>query len=421
MIDIDRLSNGIQTIIEPIPHVRSVAMGIYVQCGSAYEDQENNGISHMIEHMLFKGTANHTAKELAIKTTLLGDDVNAFTSKELTCYYAKVIDEKLPELIELFGDMFCNSLFAEEDLMREKSVIYDEIDMYEDSPEDLVQEQFQRVVWKDHPLGYIISGTKENVERITGADLREYYKKNYTGDRILISIAGNVTVGTVKEMLEKQFHCIPASHSQTIRTFHVPEYRPAKQSFSKETEQVHLCVGLPGVSYRSEHYYTLSILNSIFGGSSCSRLFQQIREDKGLCYTIFSYLSCYLGTGTFQIYSAMGEEDVEEVYSGIYRIFKELKSAKVTSEEIGQTMAQIRSELILAQENTNSRMDQNARNMLYHGRMITMEETIAQYEKVSREAIMDYMNSYMKEDQLSMTIVGDFEDRPSLQRIYDGL
>lgn len=409
MIDIDRLSNGIQTIIEPISHVRSVALGIYVTCGSAHENQENNGIAHMIEHMLFKGTKNKTAKELAIQTTLLGDDINAFTSKELTCYYAKVLDENLPDLIELFGDMFCHSLFSEEDLQRERSVILDEIDMYEDSPEDLVQEQFQKIVWKDHPLGYIISGTKENVNRITGQDLLQYYQQNYTSDRIIISVAGHVEIQEVKELLEQHFHEIRPADNRMIEIKEPPVYVPDRQCFAKETEQVHLCVGLPGVSYNSEHYHTLAMINSIYGGSSCSRLFQEIREDKGLCYTIFSYMSCYSNTGTFQIYSAMGEEDVEKVYSEICRILKDMKRTSVTSEEISQTMAQIRSELLLSQENTNARMDQNARNMLYHGRMIPMEETLSQFESVTGQKMMDYMNTYMSEDRIGVTLVGDYD------------
>lgn len=419
MIEIDRLSNGIQTIIESVPNVRSVAVGIYVRCGSAYENTENNGIAHMIEHMLFKGTKNRTAKELAIQTTLLGDDVNAFTSKELTCYYARVLDENLPELIELFGDMFCHSLFAEEDLARERSVILDEIDMYEDSPEDLVQEQFQKLVWREHPLGYIISGTKENVNRITGEDLLRYYQQNYTSDRILISVAGHVEIPVVKDLLERHFHEIGKAGEEHSRRVSAPVYTPAKRSFSKETEQVHLCVGLPGVSYHSEHYYTLSMINSIYGGSSCSRLFQEIREDLGLCYTIFSYMSCYQNTGTFQIYSAMGEEDVEAVYSGICKLLREMKMSKVTEEELRQTMAQIRSELVLSQENTNSRMDQNARNILYHQHVMTMEEIYAQYEKVTTRDMMDYMNAYMAEEQIGVTMVGDFDGCPELQRIFD--
>lgn len=434
MVTVKELSNGIRIVIESVPNVRSVALGIYVDCGSAYENESNNGISHMIEHMMFKGTTNRSAKELARETALLGDDMNAYTSKELTCYYARVLDEHLPAMAEILGDMFTHSLFAQEDLEKEKSVILDEIDMYEDSPEDLVQEQIQKLVWDSHPLGYIISGTKDNVMRISRQELMDFWNSHYTAEHMVISVAGNVELEPVMDLMEACFGSIQRGNTANAcgdavsvmnrkdiaATFSQPIYTPAKKYFSKDTEQVHLCLGFPGISHNDAANHTFSIINNIVGGSSCSRLFQQIREDQGLCYSIYSYGSSYRYAGTYQIYAAMGEDHVEAVYTEILSVLEELKRQGPSKDEIEQTISQIRSELLLARENTHNRMNNNAKNLIYRGRIITVEETMQKLEKVSLDDISDFMNQYMKRELLSVAMVGDFEEYPELKIIFDG-
>lgn len=413
------LSNGIRAVIEPVPNVRSAALGIYVEAGSAYENCENNGISHMLEHMMFKGTIHRTAREIAMETALLGDDMNAYTAKELTCYYARVLDEHLPAMAEIIGDMFTNSIFDEEDLEKEKGVILDEIDMYEDSPEDLVQEQLQRIVWEDHPLGYIISGTEENVKRITRSELVSFWREYYTAERMLISVAGNVEPEAVCELLERCFGSIPGGIGRRVPE--PPQYRPKRICLQKEVEQVHICIGFPGVSYTDRNSYTLSIANNIIGGSGSSRLFQRIREEQGLCYSLYSYGSSYHDTGTLQIYCGMSEENLEPVCQGILAALNEMKREGPTREELDQTLSQIRSELLLSMENTHNRMNNNARNMIYMGRIVTVEEILSELARVTRENVMEYLETYCRPDQMSVVLAGSIEEHGEMKKMIQSL
>lgn len=417
MVEVRKLSNGISVVLETVSNVRSVALGIYVETGSAYENERNNGISHMIEHMMFKGTKRRTAREIAMETALLGDDINAYTTKELTCYYARVLDEHLPMAADILGDMFTNSLFSEEDLEKEKGVIIDEIDMYEDSPEDLVQEQLQKLVWKGHPLGYIISGTEENVRRIGHAELLEFWKNTYVAEKITISVAGHIEMEAVCELLERCFGSIPSG--KHVRLPASPVYMPDKRWFQKEIEQVHLCIGFPGVSYADKQSYTVSIMNNIIGGSSSSRLFQQIREEEGLCYSLYSYASSYHQTGTFQIYCGMSEENLERVYEGVQEALQVLGTIGPTREELEQSLAQIRSELLLSMEHTHNRMNNNARNLLYMGRVLTLEETLENLKKVTVSEIMEYLNGNCNRNQMSITLAGNLEGNKRLKRIFE--
>lgn len=412
-----KLSNGIRVVIESVPNVRSAALGIYVETGSAYETFEQNGISHILEHMMFKGTTNRSAKDIARETALLGDDMNAYTAKEMTCYYARVLDEHLPVMAELMGDMLTNSLFSEEDLEREKGVILDEIDMYEDSPEDLVQEQLQKLVWEEHPLGFIISGTEENVRRISRQELVEFWREHYTAQRMLLSVAGNVEIESVRELLERCFSRIPEGRKPELVP--APVYHPGRKWFHKEMEQVHLCIGFPGISHTDARSYTLSMVNNIIGGSSGSRLFQRIREDQGLCYSLYSYGSSYHQTGIFQIYCGMSEENLEIVCHEIMEEIKQFTNEGPNPEELEQSYLQIRSELLLSMENTHNRMNHNARCLLYMGRIIAIEEMLEELKKVRKEDVMAYMEEFFKPELASWTLVGDLEENPKLkEQIY---
>ena len=419
MIEESKLSNGIRTIIETVPNVRSVALGIYVEVGSAYETEQNNGISHMIEHMLFKGTEKRSAREIAIETARLGDDLNAYTAKEVTCFYARVLDEQLPSIVEILGDMLCHSVFREDDLEKEKGIILDEIDMYEDSPEDMVQEQFQKLAWKGSPLGYIISGKEENVRRITRDELVRFWKESYVAERVLISVAGNVNVQKVRELLESSFSEIP--HGKGIRKSDAPTYYPIRQVFQKETEQMHLCMGFPGISHTDCRSYILSMANSILGGSSCSRLFQQIREEQGHCYSIYSYGSSYRNAGTIQIYAGMNPEHAGDVGEGILDVIRKLQKTGPTEEEIRRTLSQIRSELYLSMENTHNRMNHNARSFLYYDRFISPEEMLSELEQIKREDLIRFMQEFLNHERLGITLMGDIQAHPEIKNIIYGI
>lgn len=417
MITIRRLSNGIRTVIETVPNVRSAALGIYVETGSAYENEKNNGISHILEHMLFKGTTHRTARELAMQTALLGDDMNAYTAKELTCYYARVLDEHLPAIVEILGDMFTHSLFDEEDLEKEKGIILDEIDMYEDSPEDMIQEQLQKLVWDKHPLGYIISGTQENVRAMTREELIAFWKEHYVAEQMIISVAGNVEAEAVCELLEQYFGSVPSGKCSVLAP--MPVYHPKKQWFQKETEQIHLCIGYPSVSHTDHRSYILSIANNIIGGSSGSRLFQQIREEQGMCYSLYSYGSAYHQTGTFQIYCGMSEERLEQVYQGILDMMDTLRTQGPTEDEVHQSYSQIRSELLLSLENTHNRMNHNARNLLYWNRAVSIDEILETLQKVTAEDVMAYMEEFCRAEQISVTLAGNIEEHEEIKNLFD--
>lgn len=408
------LSNGIRVVIETMPNVRSAALGIYVEAGSGYETDRQNGISHMLEHMLFKGTKSRSAREIARETALLGDDMNAYTAKEMTCFYGRVLDEQLPIMAELMGDMLTHSLFAEADLQREKGVILDEIDMYEDSPEDLVQEQLQKLVWGDHPLGFIISGSEKQVKSISREELIAFWREHYTARRMVLSVAGNVEPEAVYTLLEQCFGGLPEGTPQ--KRLEAPLYRPARACFHKEMEQVHICIGFPGVSHTDSKSYALSMMNNILGGSSCSRLFQRIREEQGLCYSLYSYGSSYHQTGIFQIYCGTSVENVEQVCSEIMGAIKQLTLEGPEQAELEQSYFQIRSELLLSMESTHNRMNHNARCLVYMGRLLSIEEMLEELKQVTRDDVVAYMEEFCRPELASGTLVGNLEENPELEK-----
>lgn len=404
MITTTRLSNGITVIVEPMPNVRSVALGIYVEVGSAYETMKQNGISHLIEHMLFKGTTNRTAIQLANEMALIGDDINAYTAKEITCYYGKVLDEHLTALIDIFSDMLCNSLFNESDLEKEKRVILEEIDMYDDSPEDLVQEAIQKQVWSEHPLGYIISRNKEIVSSLTRDEVIQYWRQHYVGNKIVISLAGNIDRKKVIELVAEAFQRVPCGKPRTIPS--KPNFEISTQQFTRDIEQTHLCLGFEGISHKDPQRYTASILNGVLGGSTNSRLFQEIREICGLCYSIYSFESSYHTTGILQIYAAMNSENIAKVHAEIMRILSNLYYEGIKEEELTHSKQQIRSENLLGQENSYVRMSDNAKNHIFIGDTPSVESIIKGIEQVKREEVHRFIQDYLQINKISYAVVG---------------
>src|SRR5690554_3286775 len=289
MINVITLNNGITVVMEDMPYLKSASFGVWVRVGSANEDESNNGIAHMIEHMLFKGTNTRSAKQIADEMARIGGNINAFTSKECTCYYATTLSEHLPIAIRVIGDMLINSLIDEKALKKEKSVIIEEIDMYEDSPEDLVHEVLQQRIWKGHPLGYMISGRKKIVRKVTREEIIDFIDAYYTGENIVISIAGSFDQKEILAHVEEVFGDIKPRASMNAMSLYLPQYNKVLVKRNKDIEQLHVNIAFNGISYLSEERFTLSVLNTILGGSLSSRLFQKIREDAGLTYSIYSY------------------------------------------------------------------------------------------------------------------------------------
>ena len=417
MTKINQLSNKITVVTEVLPYLQSASLGIWIKAGSSNEDDSNNGIAHIIEHMLFKGTTTRSAKQIADEMAKIGGNMNAFTSKECTSYYATTLSAHLPIAIDIISDMLTNSLIDEKALKKEKGVIIEEIDMYDDSPEDLVHEMLQQRIWKDHPLGLMISGTKKVVRKVTKAQIKAFMDTYYVGENMIISIAGNFNEIEIMKLLEEKFAKIKASSGISRKEFGRPAYNKVQCKKNKDIEQLHCNIAFDCISYLSEERYVLSILNAILGGSVNSRLFQKIRENSGLTYSIYSYGSSYRETGLFHIYAAMSPTQSATVIKKIYQIIGDLKKKGITAEELSMTKEQIKTELILGNESAKSRMNSNGKALLNRGRLVTTEELLQGIDKVSLTDVIDFANRYLNLATASVSLVGNLNeiDRKALQ------
>lgn len=415
MVNRKVLSNGIQVVFETMPYLRSAAFGVWVKVGSSNEDNKNNGISHIIEHMLFKGTKKRTAKQIADDMARIGGDINAYTSKEFTSFYAVTLDEHLDIAIEIIGDMFLNSLFDETALEKEKGVIIEEIDMYDDSPEDLVHEMLQLKVWDQHPLGYQISGTKKAVRAVTRQQLLDFMAEYYVSQNMVISVAGNFDEEKILKVLEEQFSKVPEGPRRPYCT--APEYRPIIYKKEKDVEQLHLNIAFNSIVADSEDKYTLTILNAVFGGSINSRLFQEIRENLGLVYSIYSYGSAYKQAGLLHIYGAMNPTQLEAVVSNIFKVIEDLKENGITEDELIMTKEQIKTELIMGNESAKNRMNSNGKSIMMRDEIIPLETTISKINEVSKEQIMEFTKKYLVKENCSFSLVGNLENVDKLKYI----
>lgn len=407
MTNVSKLSNGITIVMENMPYLKSAAFGVWVRVGSTNEDETNNGIAHMIEHMMFKGTKERTSKQIADEMASIGGDLNAFTSKECTSYYTTTLSEHLPKAIRILGDMLNNSQIDEKALKKEKSVIVEEIDMYEDSPEDLVHEALQNRIWKGHPLGYLISGRKGIVRKVTREQIIDFIDTHYIAENMVISIAGNFDQKHILDLIEEEFGKIKRNTKKEKVFLDKPNYHKIIVKKKKDIEQLHINMAFDCISYLSEERFTLSILNCILGGSISSRLFQKIREDSGLTYSIYSYGSSYRETGLFHVYAAMNPNQKDTVIKKIYAIIEGLKKKGVTIDELMMTKEQIKTELILGNESARSRMNSNGKALLNRGRLVTFEELINGIDRVSLEDVINFARKYLDISDSSISFVGN--------------
>lgn len=398
-------------VLENIPTVRSVAIGVWIGTGSRFENTKNNGISHFLEHMFFKGTKTRTAREIAESFDSIGGQVNAFTSKEYTCYYAKVLDTHSPYALEVLADMFFNSTFDEGELSKEKNVVLEEIKMYEDTPDDIVHDMLSRASFKNHELGFPILGTEETLNTFTGHTLRDYMDTHYVPEEVVISVAGNVDESFIKEV-EKWFGDYKTSGviKPEIQT---PVFYPEKLTRKKETEQAHLCLGFPGLSLKDERSYSLIILNNIFGSSMSSRLFQEVREQKGLAYSVFSYHSAFQDNGIFTIYGGTAPHQLDELYNTILNIVDDLKENGITDKELKNSKEQIKGNLMLSLESTNSRMSRNGKHELILGYHRTLDDMVESIDNVSKDDVDTLVQSILSEG-CSASLVSPSGDLPKV-------
>lgn len=408
------LPNGLRILHENIPYVRSVSLGIWVGTGSRYEEATMSGASHFIEHMLFKGTATHSAAELAGIMDAIGGQTNAFTTKECTCFHGRVLDTHLGQLTDILSDMFFNSTFTEEDIANERGVILEEIDMYEDTPEDLVSERLSVAVFKGSSLSRPILGKKATLDKMTGATLKQYMQAHYRPDNVVIALSGSYKPEDI-DRLKTIFSAMPKGGKNTFKN---AVYTPAFLTKKKSLEQNHLTLAFPGVSITSEDRFALQLLSDILGGGMSSRLFQTIREKRGLCYTVYSYGSTYLDTGLFSIYTALGRDTEGEALRVMHEEICRFKADGVTEEELQRAREQVKSNILMGLESTSTRMNRLGRNELYFGKVPEPDEVIARYDAVTASDIRALSQRCLDFTQASFSAVGKVDSAEAYRELF---
>lgn len=380
--------NGLRIVSEHIPHFRSVAVGVFVNTGSRDERPEENGITHFIEHLLFKGTEKRSAKDIAREFDRIGGDLNAYTSKEYTCYYAKVLDHHAPLAVEVLADMFFNSVMDPVEIDKERLVVKEEISMTEDMADDDVHEQLWRVMYPDNAIGAPILGTAETLDRFSRQQILDYMERHYTPSNTVISVAGHID-GKLLSQIETLFGSFERKSPENAHV--MPTFVPGQSIKHKETEQAHICLGYPGLSLQDDQLFALAVLNNIVGGSMSSRLFQEIREDRGLAYSVYSYHSAYSDHGTLAIYGGTADHQVGEVEELIRTSLQRMREGDISDLEITDSREQLKGNLLLGLESTGSRMSRNGKYELLHGKHQSADDIIHLIDAVKREHVLDLM------------------------------
>ncbi len=402
------LPNGLTILSEEMQHIRSVSIGIWVKTGSRDEEPEANGISHFVEHMVFKGTTSRSAEEIARQIDSIGGNMDAFTAKECVCFNVKVLDEHVPIAFDVLSDLVLNPIFDEKDISRERGVILEEIKMDEDNPDYLVHEIFTQNFWKDHPLGKPILGTKETVRRFERPLLLDSWQRGFVPGNLIVAAAGNLDHARFVELVEERFHGLKAGkngHHQAA-----PQVTPRIVTRNKkELEQVQICVGVPSYSISQERRYVSYVLNTLLGGGMSSRLFQNIRERQGLAYAIFSELNPYRDTGCLSVYAGTSLESASQVVDSIIQEFRNLKAQAVPAEELRRAQDQLKGSLMLSLESSTARMSNLARQEMYFDRFFSLDEIIERIEQVTADDLLRLASEYFHTDLVAVTVLGNLD------------
>ena len=417
MIVRESLSNGLRLATEAMPHVRSVTIGVWLTRGSRHETDEHAGIAHFIEHMLFKGTTSRSAEDIAQQIDSVGGQLDAFTSKEYAGYYIKVLDEHLPIAVDLLSDMLLRPAFTPDDIEREKKVIVEEIKMVEDTPDDLVHELFTEHYWHAHPLGRPILGTRDTVESFTAPQLRRYFEGAYVAPNLIVAAAGNLEHSKVRALVEQAFASVPSSGTALLDT--APRARPTVLARTKDLEQSHVVLGTTAFPQSHADRFAAFVLNTILGGSISSRLFQNIREKRGLAYAVFSGLSAFRDAGMVTIYAGCANESVGEVVDLVVEELRLIAREPVGIAELRRAKDHLKGNLMLSLESTSSRMTHLARQDIYFERYDTLDDTLAQIEAVTMDDVSRVAREMFLRDALAATVIGgrDVELTPDRLRL----
>lgn len=409
MLHYKKFDNGIRLIVKRMPGLLSVSMGIIVHTGSALESDREDGISHFIEHMMFKGTKKRTAYEISDEMDRIGAQTNAFTSKDITCYYAKSTTGHAAEAFEILSDLFLNSTFPEEEMVREKGVIVEEINMNDDTPDDLCLDTLSQAFYGERGYGRNILGSRHNVNSFTKDDVREYMSRRYTPDNIVIAMAGNIEHKLAEELAEKYFARLPAVKTEAFNA----EVKLAGNSLfrKKDIEQMHLGLAFPSVKRYDGLFDATQIMNCVLGGSMSSRLFQKVREELGLAYTVYSYVSPFAEVGSLIVYAGVNTESSLKCLQAIMDCIADIKKKNITKEEFLRGKEQLISSSIFAQESTSSQMLLYGRELVYSGKIYDFEERVKKVEAMTIDEVFEAVEHNFDEKYLATAVVGN-TDKP---------
>jgi predicted Zn-dependent peptidase len=399
----ERLDNGIPVVMESFRSVHSVAIGVWVKVGSRYESSDESGISHFLEHMFFKGTKKYSAKDIAVEIDTIGGDLNAHTSRENTAFYVKVLDEYVEKGVNILSEIFVHSTFPEDEFEKEKKIIREEIKMVEDTPDDFIHDLFSRTVWGSEGLGQSILGRRETIASFSRDDIIAHIRKYYGTKDVVIACAGNFDHAGLMALLNRRFGGI--RQGSEPKKGAAPVFKAGVKIFPKDLSEAHIVIGLPAISQVSDERYALFILNTILGGSVSSRLFQEIRENRGLAYSVYSFTSMYLDTGLWGVYAGVSKKRVSEVTELIVKEMLRLKDT-LTEQELDKAKRHLKGNMLLALESTNSRMNNIARQEMYFGKYISPQDILKAVENVSMKEIEDLAESLLRKSLFSAVVHG---------------
>jgi len=404
MIEKNTLSNGLRIVGERMPQMHSVSIGVWVATGSGYENRINNGVSHFIEHMMFKGTKTKSVAQVASSIEDIGGQLNAFTSRDCTCYYVKILDSHIHIGLELLSDIIQNSLIKEDDVNLERKVILEEISMYEDTPEELVQDMASEHVWKGNSMGYPILGTPKSLSGINREVITDYMANHYTPSNSVIAISGNYPEN-VSELINLYFGNW-AVGAQIVRNRVGAKYKKFEQKIVKETEQSHLCILYPGLSNGNKLIHSLIAMNNILGGTMSSRLFQKNREEKGLVYSIYSYITSYNKEGLVSIYAGMNAANIDQVKELIFEEILQLRKTGLTDYELYIAKEQLKSSLVFAMDSPASTMSSIGKSEIIMGRVLTTEEVLIKINAITHDTVNEAIRLVFDENMASTITLG---------------
>ncbi|MBZ9635802.1 M16 family metallopeptidase [Clostridium sp. FP1] len=417
MYNLFKLNNGLRVVVENIEYVNSVSVGLWIENGSRNENASSSGISHFIEHMLFKGTSGRTAKQIAEAIEDVGGQINAFTGKEATCYYIKALDTHLELSLDILSDMLFNSNFSEEEIEKEKGVIFEEINMSEDSPEDVLIDLHTKAIWNKDSISLPILGTMETVKSFNRKMMLDYIDSYYIPENSVISISGKFDMKNIEKLLEKYFgkwH----TKNKNITKYSSPGLLNHHYFRKKDIEQLHISLGIPGVEIGNEDTYTLILLSNILGGGASSMLFQKIREELGLCYSIYSYISAFKNTGIVSIYAGLNPLYAEVAIDAIKEEVKKFAKSGIDNERLLKAKEQLKGSYILGLESTSSRMFSNGKSVMFLNKINTPKDVLRKINEIDMARVNSVMEKTFKKGIINSAYVG--KEREMLNKLFKG-